>query len=191
MYLDLLLLFVISFFALMGFIQGFVRQALSLAAILSIIFLAQPLVVLAKAKVSWLWIHSVPDFVMWSVVSFGILVSFMLIGIILAPIKSLPVLKPTDRWLGLSAGLIKGTIVAIFACLLLQLIPRDAKQHFNEFSADADKSVLMKGAAQVMAWDKIGSIKGLSRIRKGMNDQRAPNSPLPKPWLIRSSADRD
>jgi uncharacterized membrane protein required for colicin V production len=192
MYLDLLLLFIVLFFAIMGFVQGFLKQALSLTSILCIFFFAQPLAELIKTSSSWLWVASVPHLVIWAVVSLAIMAVFMLAGILLSPVSSLPVIKGGDRWLGVGAGLVKGLIIAFIASTAIQMIPSKTRAGFKDFNKDSKDSLFVRGSAQILEWESLASIRSLSKIKK----QMAPHNdfievPLPRPWTAKSQIDTD
>lgn len=187
MYLDLLLLILILSFGIIGFIQGFLHQLLSILVILGIVLAADPLSNWLKTSPSSLWAHDVPVFILWSFCALLILsIGWALRFAILRHVRKGP-LQATDRWFGLGLGLLKGLIVAIIASLFFQILPPSVKNNLAEINQDLRESRIVGTSANLLDWSMISSLEKLKTLKYKFEKSERPV--IIRPWV--DDIDRD
>ena len=192
MYFDLLLLFVVIFFAAKGFLHGFLRQILSLAAIVCIIFLAQPLAQWLKTDSPFTWTSQVPTFILWAFNAFVIFLFFNILSAVLSPLQKAALLKPTDRWLGFAVGLGKGFVFAIVISTFFLILPQKTRARFKDIHADSKDSKFLMVSSNVLKWDTVSTIKGMRKIHAYLKPNfQFYKIPASEPWLAESRSDKD
>ncbi len=195
MYLDLLLLFMVLVFACLGYIQGFLKQMITLFALIGALFFAQPLALWLKFESGWTWASEIPTFILWGLSSLSIFCTILLIGGLFQLARKNPFLKPTDRLFGLGLGAIKGMVVGVLLCSIYQVLPESSRTQYPDLHQDAGRSYFVKASASMMEWNWVGMARDLKDIQKefqsSVPEVAHKQIPKTKPWQVDLGADRD
>ena len=182
MYFDLLLLFLIFMFALFGYIRGFVSQVISLLAILSIVFFAQPLANWLKEGSHWNWFENAPRFVLWGISAYFIILFYLAVSGIVYLIRRGSEISKVDRWIGCAVGAAKGVVFAFGVSLAVFILPDHAKVKFKELHADTNDSVFMKMAQPMLNWNFNSTFQSLHEISAYLKVPEKRNTTTNDPW---------
>jgi magnesium-transporting ATPase (P-type) len=193
MYLDLLLLFFIILFCIVGYIQGFVKQILSILCWVSIFFFATPFAHWLKESSGWEWFEKAPLLVNWGMAALTIGIIFMITGAIIHYARKNPQLAPTDRWIGMGLGMVKGILAAFVIALIFQVIPEKIRARFGEIHADSQSSWFVKGSASLLDSKALSITEHLGQIREELKKGEFFRSANQKhdPWQVDVSAERE
>jgi uncharacterized membrane protein required for colicin V production len=195
MYIDLLLLFLILMFGVLGYIHGFVRQVLSLLALLSIIFFSHPLASWLKESSGWTWFSRAPLIVDWGLSSLFLITLFLVAGGIITIMQKEAGLEPTDRWLGAVLGGVKGFVIALCLGLAFYVLPEKLQARFPDIDKDAANSYFMKGSAEMLEWKSISSFRSLQQIRAEFKNMSPGNNRVgiskEGPWALDLNPEKD
>ncbi|MBN8555513.1 MAG: CvpA family protein [Deltaproteobacteria bacterium] len=181
MYIDLLLLFLIILFGVLGYIHGFIRQVLSLLALLAIIFFSHPLASWLKENSGWSWFEHAPILINWGLSSLFLMGLFLVTGGVITLMKKESGLEPTDRWLGVALGTLKGFVLALCLGLVFQVLPEKTRERFSDIHHDSENSYFIKMSSGVLEWKSISSFKSLHDIRR---DLQSHENPFQKPSFL-------
>jgi uncharacterized membrane protein required for colicin V production len=197
MSLDLLFGLFILFFAIVGYLRGFLNQLLSVALIVTVILFAQPLAELVKYEWKWSLFQSTPDFVMWSIVAFVIFLGFVGLYHLARYMKKAPGMSPLDHWLGFGLGLVKGIVLVLIAGAVYTSLPEDYREQFPETNQMARNSTFIALSEKIRSWESISTFDRLNEIRHRLRpSEREPlffdpeefdSSPSEKPEAARRS----
>lgn len=164
---DIIIAVVVVVSIFLGFVRGFVKEAMSLATLLFAVWAALNFGDDVGAM-SGSWLGS-PELTMW----FGRILVFVvvvtaggLLGWATAKLMRLSVLSGTDRSLGMAFGLGRGVILVAAAVLAGQLAAIDDRDWWQ-------RSSLIPYAEYAADWLKVMAPKGLQFI------QQEPNLELP------------
>lgn len=166
MYTDLLLLFVILCFAVAGYLRGFFDQAISLITLLIIVFLSPQLTQILKEQITWTWVQEAPAFVLWCLGAALILGFGLCLRYLMAFTKRAPVLRPMDRWAGLSLGSLKALILLFVGLISFQALPVEIRERFSDLNEDMSESYLVSASQNVFEWDSVSLVSQLKRIQR-------------------------
>lgn len=185
MYIDLLLLFVILLFGILGFVQGFIRQLLTVLMFISIILFAHPLALWLKSGSHWSWFERSPLIVNWGIAALFIALIFMMIHGVVVLARKRPFLSPMDRWLGLGLGCVKGVLVALVLTATYQILPEASQEKFEELHHDTKESMFMQASRSAMGWNWIPLTSDLREVQLDLQDDLRSAKKAParqKPW---------
>lgn len=193
MHLDLLFLFVIILFSIVGYIQGFVKQILSILCWVAIFFFAMPLAHWLKESSGWGWFEDAPLLVDWGMGAILITVLFMITGAIIHYARKDSALESTDRWIGAGLGSFKGILASFILALIFQIVPERVRERFDEFHADSKDSLFVRGSSSLINSKAFGITEHLGQIRDELRKgEFLKTSGNPShPWRIDVSADRE
>lgn len=169
MYTDLLLLFLILSFSIIGFFRGFTDQLISLVVILSILLVSEPLAQLIKSQLSWSFVSAAPHFVLWAFCA----ILFLGLGLLARKIffwRKLPLIRPVDRWLGLGLGTLKGVLILFVLLLAYQALPENQRAGFSELEKDMSRSNMVSASKKFFDWSPLAIVDRLHDIRSKLQD---------------------
>lgn len=175
MYIDLLFLLLIIFFAIVGYIRGFINQVISILFILSVIFFAKPLGDWLKYSSGWKWFAKAPEIVAWGVTAFSFFLIWVGIHALIRAIKKNPELSPPDRWIGLCLGFLKGSLVVLILGIIFQTLPEDSRAQFRDLDRDSKKSIFLSMSSGLLKWDGVSTFDSLSEVQQRLNPREITN----------------
>lgn len=182
MYTDLFLVALISIFAISGFFQGFIRQLISILAVLAILFLAYPIAHWLKDHSAWNWVQEAPVMILWGMTCLMILLISFVIRFAVSRWNAYQFARPVDRWLGVSLGSLKGLVIALALSMIAHVIPPDFRTHFEEINEDWDDSLFVSTAERIFEWDFFSSIRSLRKIRNNLQESLMFSTQEEGPW---------
>jgi len=168
MSIDLLFLLFIIFFAIVGYVRGFINQAISVAMILSVIFFAKPLADWLKYDSGWKWLGASSELIVWGVSAFSILLMGMAIHGLILLIRKTPGLSPADHWVGLAFGALKGVLIVLLLGTVYLTLPEESRARFADLERDAKKSVFISISQNLADWEAVSSFRALRQAREKM-----------------------
>ncbi len=187
MYIDLLLLFLVSIFVLVGYSQGFIRQLFSILSLVAIVFFAHPLASWLKMSSGWQWFAKAPIFALWGMSAIAIFFFTMILEYLVFLNRKDPQNVGSDRWLGMAFGSVKGLLLAFVLGLGFHVIPQEVRDRFPQFEKDGENSIFISASQNVMGWKALSSVQGLQEIRDGLAEEH-PLKKLektnPGPWSL-------
>lgn len=193
MYLDLLLLILILSFAVVGFVQGFIHQMLSIAVLLAILFASEPISLwLQRSDTSWA--KNLPHFALWCAVSFSFLIFGWLIRFGVRRKLNNGPLRATDRWIGSGLGLVKGIVIAFILSLALQVMPRSIRQDLVNMDKDFNESRFIAASSSVLDWQRFQGISKLRSLKQKWEQLQSPQKSsrlAESPWDWASDTDAE
>lgn len=192
MYLDLLFLFFIILFSILGYIQGFVKQILSILCWVSIFFFATPLAHWLKESSGGSWFQKAPLLVNWGLSALIIGAIFMIMEAVIHYARKGSPLESTDRWIGMSLGVVKGVLAVFVLAMIFQVIPERTRERFGEIHQDSKDSWFVKGSASLLESKALGITSHLAQIREDLRHGDLSNiQSKTNPFHIDVSADRE
>lgn len=171
MTIDLLFLLFIVFFAVLGYIRGFLHQIMSLILVISIILFAKPLADWIKYSSGWKWFQHSSELLLFALVAFSFLLLSLGIHGLIVLIKRTPGLSPIDRWLGTGLGAFKGLVLVLLLGAIYYTLPDDSRSQFADLDRDAQKSVFMSMSKGMLSWESIPSFKALNEAKKKLDPE--------------------
>ena len=164
-------LLLIIFFAIVGYIRGFINQVISILFILSVIFFAKPMGDWLKYSSGWAWFARAPELVAWGVSTFVLFLSWMSIRSLIHAIKKSTELSPADRWVGVALGFLKGSLVVLVLGALFQTLPETSRAQFRDFDKDSKRSLVLAMSQNLLKWEGISSFNSLSEVQQRLSPQ--------------------
>lgn len=186
MYIDLLLLFLVISFIIIGYLQGFVHQAIGLIALFAIIFLAEPVSRWLQNHSNLELIQESPSFVLFLLISIGILALGTLLRLVFSNLKKTPVLGPIDRISGAVCGAAKAVVLALLVGIGFHMLPERVLLGFDDLNRDISRSETVKASFSILHWDRFETLQELrARFHSELGAAEEGG-----PWYWESDVDR-
>jgi len=147
MWIDLLSMFVVVFFASAGYFRGFISLLFTFFAVLASYILTQHLAHLLEGFGDWSGLD--PEMRYWMLTSIAALIIYLgvnFIGLIAAHfiVGKEENRRRTDRILGTILGVIQGGMIALFVACLMGAVPEPLRESWGWLDEEVDQSQLVK-----------------------------------------------
>lgn len=192
MSIDLALLSLVLLFTVFGFVQGFVRQALSLGTLFGVILGAPVLAHWLKFQSGWSWFQKSPEIGSFVMSAVAIACFFLCIqGLIILIKKGIPVLPGSDRWIGGALGTVKGIVVVLVLGMIFMAIPEKNRTQSASLSREVEDSAFLGMSEGLLEWKALPGARKLREARQTMSEKdlfdkidlnRDDTRRVPQPW---------